>query len=72
MKDSNRKPNDYRDRDDLEDRVRALEEALSRSVFVADDYSIGLVIRSPNQHYWKLTINDSGFPSWTDLGTTRP
>lgn len=30
----------------------------------------GLVLKSPNGHYWKTQISDAGVLSWVDLGTT--
>lgn len=31
-----------------------------------------VIIQSPNLHYWALTVDNSGAPSWTDLGTDDP
>lgn len=30
------------------------------------------VMMSPNGHYWKATISNTGTVVWTDVGTTRP
>lgn len=32
----------------------------------------GLVLTSPNGHYWRATISNAGVITWTDLGTTKP
>lgn len=32
----------------------------------------GLVLISPNGHYWRATISNTGVITWTDLGTTKP
>jgi len=39
------------------------------------DYLIttsGLVLRSPNLHYWVASISDLGIVTWTDVGLTKP
>lgn len=72
MRDPTNKPNDYRDHQDLVERVDLLEQIISSSVLIVDDPSMGLVLRSPNLHYWRLTVSDMGFSSWADLGTDRP
>ncbi len=40
--------------------------------FVVTDNTKGMVLKSPNGHYWRETINDSGVVAWTDIGTTPP
>lgn len=40
--------------------------------FVSDDSSIGIVLKSPNGHYWRITVGDTGTLTTTDLGTTAP
>ena len=30
------------------------------------------VMMSPNGHFWKATINNSGAVTWTDVGTVHP
>lgn len=32
----------------------------------------GIILRSPNKHYWKVTIDDTGTLTTTDLGLVRP
>ncbi len=32
----------------------------------------GLVMKSPNGHYWRSAISNAGVVTWTDLGTTKP
>jgi len=39
------------------------------------DYLIttsGLVLQSPNLHYWVATISNAGVVTWTDVGLTKP
>ena len=39
------------------------------------DYLItvnGLVLKSPNNHYWVATISNAGVVTWTDVGLTKP
>lgn len=39
------------------------------------DYLIttsGLVLKSPNGHYWVASISNLGVLTWTDVGTTKP
>jgi hypothetical protein len=39
---------------------------------IVDLATKGLVLKSPNAHYWRETISDAGVTTWTDLGTTKP
>lgn len=39
---------------------------------IVDNGSKGLVLKSPNNHYWRATISNTGVVTWTDLGTTKP
>lgn len=39
---------------------------------IVDDTAKGLVLKSPNGHYWRGTISNAGVVTWTDLGTTKP
>jgi hypothetical protein len=32
----------------------------------------GIVLQSPNLHYWRATISNTGTVTWTDLGLTKP
>jgi hypothetical protein len=46
---------------------------LSTSDVVVDDSTKGFVWKSPDAHYWRITIDNSGaFNAATDLGTTLP
>lgn len=40
--------------------------------FIVDTDTKGLVLKSPNGHYWRATISNLGVVTWTDLGTTKP
>lgn len=49
----------------------------TKGVIAADDVIVdsdtkGLVLKSPNLHYWRATIDNAGSVTWTDLGTTPP
>lgn len=39
---------------------------------IVDNTVKGLVLKSPNAHYWRATISNAGVVTWTDLGTTKP
>lgn len=39
---------------------------------IVDDSSKGMVLKSPNGHYWRGTIDNAGALSWADLGTSLP
>lgn len=39
---------------------------------IVDDAANGLVLKSPDAHYWRATISNAGVVTWTDLGTTKP
>jgi hypothetical protein len=39
---------------------------------IVDLTTKGLVLKSPNGHYWRATISNAGAVTWTDLGTTKP
>lgn len=37
-----------------------------------DDSSKGLLLKSPNSHYWRQTISNAGAITWTDIGAGLP
>ena len=39
---------------------------------ISDNSAKGLVLVSPNGHYWRATISNAGVVTWTDLGLTKP
>lgn len=39
---------------------------------IVDLTTKGLVLKSPNDHYWRMTIDDLGVVTFDDLGTTKP
>lgn len=39
---------------------------------ITDSTTKGPVLKSPNNHYWRATISNTGVVTWTDLGTTKP
>lgn len=40
--------------------------------YVALDAAAGVVLASPNGHFWRLTVDNAGALTTTDLGTTAP
>lgn len=44
----------------------------STADFVSDAADKGVVLKSPNGHYWRLTVDDTGSLATTDLGTSLP
>lgn len=57
--------------------LRTLAEANNARIneyqdIVVDTSSYGLILKSPNGHYWRVTVGDTGTLSTTDLGTTLP
>lgn len=50
---------------------------ITKGVDTTDDVIVdlttkGLVLKSPDGHYWRATIGNAGTVTWTDLGTTKP
>jgi len=39
---------------------------------IVDKDASGLVLKSPDGHYWRGTISNLGVVTWIDLGTTKP
>ena len=39
---------------------------------IIDNSDAGLVLKSPNGHYWRFQVTDLGALTTTDLGTTKP
>lgn len=39
---------------------------------IVDDNSKGLVLRSPDGNYWRVTVSNLGALSATSLGATKP
>jgi len=39
---------------------------------IVDSLSRGLVVKSPNGHYWRISISNSGVISGADLGLSKP
>ncbi len=39
---------------------------------IVDSLTKGIVLKSPNLHYWRSSISNLGVVTWTDLGTTKP
>ena len=39
---------------------------------ITDSTAKGPVMKSPNGHYWRAAISNTGVVTWTDLGTTKP
>jgi hypothetical protein len=45
---------------------------LTTQEFVSDAATKGVILKSPNAHYWRITVGDTGALSTADLGTTLP
>ena len=45
---------------------------LSSGAYLSNNSAAGLVLKSPDAHYWRMTVNNSGVVSTADLGTGRP
>ena len=39
---------------------------------IIDDSANGLVLKSPDAHYWRVQVSNAGALTITDLGTTKP
>lgn len=39
---------------------------------IVDQDDKGVVLQSPDGHFWRITVNNSGVLSTADLGTTKP
>lgn len=39
---------------------------------IVDSSTNGFTAKSPNGHYWVMTISNAGAVTWTDVGTTKP
>ena len=44
----------------------------SSSDVIVDDSTKGIVLKSPNGHYWRLTVDDTGTLEAEDIGTDKP
>lgn len=45
---------------------------LSSGAYLSNRATAGIILKSPNGHYWRMTVNDAGTTSTSDLGTGRP
>jgi hypothetical protein len=60
------------------DRVRRAIAAMERKLryllrdLVFKDSDYGVVLQSPNGHYWRVQVTNAGALTTTDLGTTAP
>jgi hypothetical protein len=39
---------------------------------LVDDSSKGLILKSPDGHYWRVKVSNAGALTTTDLGTSKP
>jgi hypothetical protein len=37
-----------------------------------DSSAVGLILKSPDGHYWRVKVSNAGALTTTDLGTTKP
>lgn len=60
------------EQDEQEQRLRRLEQRGSRDgqEDVVIDYNRRLMLRSPNGHYWAVTVDNAGALSTVDMGTS--
>jgi len=40
--------------------------------FIVDDENNGVILKSPDGHYWRISVNNGGNLFTTDLGLTLP
>lgn len=52
--------------------ARTLKGVDTTDDLIVDTTTKGLVLKSPNGHYWRASISNAGVVTWTDLGTTKP
>ena len=52
------------------DQSRRIRKATDDDVIIGDGRR--LIVRSPNGHFWSITVSDAGVIAATDLGTTVP
>lgn len=52
--------------------IRKDGQVYSTADFISDDAAKGLILKSPNGHYWRQTVDNSGVITTTDLGTALP
>lgn len=45
---------------------------ISSGAFLSNDTAAGVILKSPDGHYWRMSVNNSGVISTADLGTGRP
>lgn len=45
---------------------------VSSGAFLSNSATAGVILKSPNGHYWRLLVGDTGVVSTADLGTGRP
>jgi hypothetical protein len=52
----------------IADHDRRIRKATDEDVIIGDGRR--LIIRSPNGHFWNITVSDAGVIAATDMGTT--
>jgi hypothetical protein len=58
---------------EIERALNALElRGLDTAGALIVDSDSGLILRSPNDHYWRVTVSNAGAIVTADLGTTKP
>lgn len=45
---------------------------VSSGAFLSNSATAGVILKSPNGHYWRVVVGDTGLVSTVDLGTGRP
>lgn len=49
-----------------------ISAVLSSGAFLSNVATAGVVLKSPDGHYWRITVSNAGALTTTDLGTGRP
>lgn len=52
--------------------ISGADYVVSSTDIVVDDDTKGIILKSPNGHYWRGTISNVGVVTWSDLGTSLP
>lgn len=56
----------------LSDSYSDVAAIVSSGAFLSNSATAGVILKSPDGHYWRMTVNNSGVTAMADLGTGRP
>jgi hypothetical protein len=51
---------------------RITKGAITTDDLIVDSTTTGLVLKSPNGHYWRFSVDNSGILTTTDVGAVAP